>query len=123
MPLADLVKMNQRVAGSLETIFLLSDEALRELMEDVRSEIGSLYRIAEAIAMLDMLQAFTKAATGQGYTRPEFTSTLAVSLSSPLRACAQVLNQIKAGRHPIMDRFETSGTGFVANDTFSNASA
>jgi DNA mismatch repair protein MSH4 len=106
---AELAKKNNRIAQSLEEIFILSDEALDSLIDDIRAHIAVLYRTAEAISLLDMVCAFARIAMAQGYSRPEFSSALA----------------IKAGRHALIERFQDdktgAGVGFVPNDTFANA--
>jgi DNA mismatch repair protein MSH4 len=36
----------------------MSDKAIRELLEKLRDEIPSLFRVCESIAMLDMVASF-----------------------------------------------------------------
>lgn len=84
----DMVKLNQRIQDSHQEVILMSDKTIGDLLEGVRSEIPALYRVCESIAMLDMLAAFAKLVTVQGYVRPEITNSLA----------------IKAGRHPIHEK-------------------
>lgn len=78
----------------------MSDRSIQELIDDVRCEISTLFRISEGIAMLDMLAAFAQLVTTQDYVRPELTDTLA----------------IKAGRHPIREKIHHSK--FVPNDAY-----
>ena len=84
----DLVKLNHKISDSHNEVINMSDRSIQELIDDVRSEISTLFRISEGIAMLDMLAAFAQLVTTQDYVRPELTDTLA----------------IKAGRHPIRER-------------------
>lgn len=58
-----------------------------------------LFKIAEAIALLDMIAAFAQLVTTQDYCRPELTQTLA----------------IKSGRHPIREKISEK---FVPNDAY-----
>ncbi|CAG8001568.1 unnamed protein product [Penicillium olsonii] len=96
----DLVKLNQKITDSHSEVIKMSNRAIQELLRDVCSEISGLFRVSEAIAMLDMLGAFAKLATKHEYIRPELTDTLA----------------IKAGRHPIREQIHSSK--FVPNDAY-----
>lgn len=96
----DLVKLNQKITDAHSEVINMSDHTIQELIQSVCSEISGLFRVSEAIAMLDMLAAFAQAATCQDYIRPELTDVLA----------------IKAGRHPIREKIHTSK--FVPNDAY-----
>ncbi|KAI9139759.1 DNA mismatch repair protein Msh4 [Paraphysoderma sedebokerense] len=107
----DLMKYNDRLNESLMEVFLMSDRTISDLITKFRSKIGSLYKVSESLAMLDMLSSFATSAKANRYVRPEFSDTLA----------------IKAGRHPIREKLAsegiTGGTGkFVPNDTYANNS-
>ena len=94
----DLVKLNQKITDAHNEVISMSDQTVQGLLNNVCSEIAGLFRISEAIAMLDMLAAFAQLATSHDYTRPELMATL----------------QIKAGRHPIRERIHSSK--FIPND-------
>lgn len=96
----DLVKLNQKITDSHNEVINMSDRSIQELIDDIRPEISSLFRISEGIAMLDMLSAFAHLAITYDYVRPELTDTLA----------------IKSGRHPIQERIHK--TKHVPNDAF-----
>lgn len=96
----DLVKLNQKITDAHNEVISLSDQIIQELLRDVCSEVSQLFRISEAIAMLDMLAAFTQLSTSYDYIRPELTDTLA----------------IKAGRHPIREQIHASK--FIPNDAY-----
>lgn len=96
----DLVKLNQKVVDAHNEVVNMSDRTIQELIGDVCSEISGLFRVSEAIAMLDMLAAFAHLATCQDYIRPELTDVLA----------------IKAGRHPIREKIHTNR--FIPNDAY-----
>ncbi|KAJ5648719.1 hypothetical protein N7490_005091 [Penicillium lividum] len=96
----DLVKLNQKITDAHNEVISLSDETIQELLRDLRSEVSGLFRISEAIAMLDMLAAFAQLSTSHDYIRPELTDTLA----------------IKAGRHPIREQIHSSK--FIPNDAY-----
>lgn len=94
----DLVKLNQKITDAHNEVISMSDQTVQGLLHDVCAEVAGLFRISEAIAMLDMLSAFAQLATSHDYIRPELMATLT----------------IKAGRHPIRERIHYSK--FIPND-------
>ncbi|KAI4618434.1 hypothetical protein J4E80_005032 [Alternaria sp. BMP 0032] len=76
------------------------DEAVEALIDEVRSHVSILFKICEAVAMLDMIAAFAHLVTVNNYTQPQLTDTLA----------------IEAGRHPIKEKIMKSK--FVPNDVY-----
>lgn len=96
----DLVKLNQKITDAHNEVINMSDRTIQELLRDVCSEISGLFRVSEAIAMLDMLAAFAQLASSHDYIRPELTNTLA----------------IKAGRHPIREQIHANK--FIPNDAY-----
>lgn len=96
----DLVKLNQKIADAHNEVINMSDSTVQELIRDVCCEVSCLFRVSEAVAMLDMLATFAHLATSHDYIRPELTDTLA----------------IKAGRHPIRERIRVNK--FIPNDAY-----
>ncbi|KAL3476769.1 muts domain V-domain-containing protein [Aspergillus californicus] len=96
----DLVKLNQKITDAHNEVISLSDKTIQELIQDVCSEISILFKVSEAIAMLDMLTAFAQLATANEYIRPELTDVLA----------------IKSGRHPIREKIHAKK--FIPNDAY-----
>ncbi|RLL94576.1 hypothetical protein CFD26_100587 [Aspergillus turcosus] len=96
----DLVKLNQKIIDAHNEVINMSDQTIQSLITDVCSEISVLFRVSEAIAMLDMLAAFAELATCNEYIRPELTDVLA----------------IKSGRHPIREKIHTKK--FIPNDAY-----
>ncbi|KAL4929214.1 MutS family protein MSH4 [Aspergillus undulatus] len=96
----DLVKLNQKITDAHSEVISLSDKTIQELIQNVCAEISILFKISEAISMLDMLAAFAHLATTNEYTRPELTDALA----------------IKSGRHPIREKIHTRK--FIPNDAY-----
>ncbi|GLA94913.1 mutS protein msh4 [Aspergillus tubingensis] len=96
----DLVKLNQKITDAHNEVINMSDETVQELIHDICSEISGLFKVSEAIAMLDMLAALAQSATSHDYIRPELTDTLA----------------IKSGRHPIREKIHTKK--FIPNDAY-----
>ncbi|KAF2098960.1 hypothetical protein NA57DRAFT_39496 [Rhizodiscina lignyota] len=100
----DLMKLNQKIHDAHHEVLLQSANAILTLIESLRTHMSSLFRICEAIAMLDMLSSFAHLVTSYEYIRPQITDTLG----------------IKAGRHPIKERVQT--TKFIPNDVYSSQS-
>ncbi|KAI7199787.1 hypothetical protein D0869_10288 [Hortaea werneckii] len=96
----DLLKRNQRISDAHNEVLLMSDNAVRTLTADVREYMSTAFKICEGIAMLDMLSSFAQVVTSQDYVRPTISSTLA----------------IRAGRHPIREKIQSSK--FVPNDVY-----
>ncbi|KAJ8652676.1 hypothetical protein O0I10_011683 [Lichtheimia ornata] len=101
----ELLQKNSRMNESLAEIYLMSDNTVTELLQRFHADIGVLYKVTEAIAMLDMLLSFAHSCSLTQHVRPEFTSTLA----------------IEAGRHPIMEHIQKEPV--VPNNTFASLSS
>ena len=98
----ELLKRNQRITLSHQEVVLLSDKAIQTLIEEIREHMSKLFKICEAIALLDMLTAFAQLVTSNDYVRPHFTDTLAIG----------------AGRHPIREKIMQGN--FVPNDVYAS---
>ncbi|KAF2112484.1 muts domain V-domain-containing protein [Lophiotrema nucula] len=96
----ELMKRNQKITLSHQEVVLMSDEAVQQLIEEVRGYMSVLFKICESVAMLDMLAAFATLVTTNDYVRPSITDTLA----------------IKSGRHPIREKIMK--TQYVPNDVY-----
>uniref|UniRef100_A0A673WUM9 MutS homolog 4 n=1 Tax=Salmo trutta TaxID=8032 RepID=A0A673WUM9_SALTR len=97
---ADLMKMNDRCDEALREIFHMSYVVVCQLLNTVHEHIHCLYKLSDAVSMLDMLLSLANACTISDYVRPEFTDTLA----------------IKQGRHPILERIV--GQQPVSNNSY-----
>ena len=96
----ELVKLNQKITDAHNEVINMSDRTIQELIQSVCSEVSGLFKVSEAIAMLDMLASFAQVGTCQDYIRPELTDALA----------------IKSGRHPIRDKIQANK--FIPNDAY-----
>ncbi|KAL4884433.1 muts domain V-domain-containing protein [Aspergillus karnatakaensis] len=96
----DLVKLNQKITDAHNEVISLSDKTIQELIQNVCAEISVLFKVSEAISMLDMLAAFAQLATTNEYIRPELTDVLA----------------IKSGRHPIREKIHAKK--YIPNDAY-----
>lgn len=78
----------------------MSDQSIQDLTDDIRGDIAPLFKICEAIAMLDVVASFAQLVTTLDYCRPDLTDVLA----------------IKSGRHPIREKIHADK--FVPNDAY-----
>ncbi|KAJ0009058.1 hypothetical protein NQD34_016473, partial [Periophthalmus magnuspinnatus] len=101
----DLMKMNDRCDEALREIFHMSYVVICQLLSTVHEHIHCLYKLSDAVSMLDMLLSLANACTISDYVRPEFTDTLA----------------IKQGRHPILKWI--AGQQPVSNNTYISESS
>lgn len=97
----DLLKWNQKIMDSHDEVLNQSDRSIQDLIDDLRAEIAPLFKISDAIALLDVTASFAQLVTTQDYCRPELTPTLA----------------IKSGRHPIREKIYEEK--YVPNDAYS----
>ncbi|KAN0062621.1 MutS protein msh4 [Thecaphora frezii] len=95
------LKLNARLMDSLNEVYLMSDKAIEELRLEVVANVAALYKVSEALALLDMISGFAHVAAAQNYQRPEINGTLA----------------LQAARHPILDRAKQSKE-LVPNDIY-----
>lgn len=82
-----MVKLNQRITDSVDEVVLQSDRMVQQLLDVIRKEIPSLFRVCESIGLLDMLASFGQTVTTRDYVKPELREALA----------------LKSARHPIYD--------------------
>ncbi|KAF2166433.1 hypothetical protein M409DRAFT_23075 [Zasmidium cellare ATCC 36951] len=99
----DLVKQNQKISDAHHEVLLMSDEAIQHLISAVREHMFALFKIAESVAMLDMLSSFAHAATSQDYVRPLINEALA----------------LRAARHPIREKLQRNK--FIPNDIYATS--
>ena len=96
----DLLKWNQKIMDSHHEVLQMSDRSIQQLIENLRAEIAPLFKISDAIALLDVTASFAHLVTTQDYCRPELTRTLA----------------IKSGRHPIREKIHKEK--YIPNDAY-----
>lgn len=96
----DLIKLNARLNGVSNEIFLMCDSITEEIIADCRQYISTCFLVSEAISTLDFIGslAFNSIKTARSYTTPEIGKTLL----------------IKNARHPILETLKN--IKFVAND-------
>lgn len=99
----EMISLNARINESMDEIFLLTDRVIEELLSETRKFIGCIYKIAEAVALIDLICSFTTYVTvTPSCVRPELTT------DGPLA--------IKQGRNPLVEKLFRDP--FIPNDTF-----
>jgi len=99
----EMMSLNTRINESMNEILLLTDRVTENILVEIRNNVGSIYKVAEAVALLDMICAFTTYVTiTPSCVRPAF------STDGPLA--------IKQGRNPLVEKLFTEP--FIPNDTF-----
>ncbi|ORX65856.1 hypothetical protein DL89DRAFT_309902 [Linderina pennispora] len=83
----DLVKLNNRLASVVSEINILTEKAIKSVADTISSNIVLLYKISEAVALLDMLVSFAHLCTTSDYVQPQFSDAIS----------------IEDGRHPIIE--------------------
>ena len=97
----ELKQMEQRVLGAGEKLKQLEYEAFCRIRGQVAAAQERFQRTAAAVAALDVLCSFARAAADNGYCRPN------VTMGESIR--------IEGGRHPVVEAISRSP--FVPNDT------
>ncbi|KAJ2742836.1 MutS protein msh4 [Coemansia sp. BCRC 34301] len=93
----ELIKLNNRLASVVTEINLLTEKAIHDVADVIRQNVAVLYRVSEAIALLDMLVSFAHHCTVSESVVPAFSDSI----------------NIVDGRHPIL---EAMGSQVVANN-------
>ncbi|KAL2045346.1 hypothetical protein ABVK25_012186 [Lepraria finkii] len=96
----DLLKWNQKIVDSHHEVLQMSDQGIQQLIDQIRQNMAPLFKISDAIALLDMIASFAQLVTTQDYCKPELTQALA----------------IKNGRHPIREKIYAEK--YVPNDAY-----
>jgi DNA mismatch repair protein MutS len=98
----ELKEMEAKILGADERARNLEYQLFQKLREETLHEIEQLQKIAEAIAVLDVLCALAETARLFRYCRPDLNDSLRLV--------------IKDGRHPVLDQ-NLIDEKFVPNDT------
>lgn len=98
----ELKDLESKVLGAQERIVNLEYEIFVSIRKKVGDAQGRMRSTADALARLDVICSFAKAAVENGYERPEVDNSDIID--------------IKDGRHPVVEKF-LDGAPFVPNDT------
>ncbi len=73
-----LLKLNDRNDHAYEQVIAAQDEIIKCLLEEIRADIGALYKLTEAIAQLDFITGLASVCIERDYVKPELKSALAI---------------------------------------------
>lgn len=100
----ELKQLETKILGAEERMTELEVQIYQQLVLDTADYIKPVQHNAELVARLDCLLAFSEVARKFGYCRPEMTDDYAID--------------IKAGRHPVIERQLPLDASYVPNDVF-----
>ena len=90
-----------RIMDAQERIQRLEQELYSRICAQVGQEAAGILKLAEGVALVDVLASFAEAADSYGYVRPDLTN--------------EPVLVVKGGRHPMAERILPPGA-FVPND-------
>jgi DNA mismatch repair protein MutS len=100
----ELKELETRILGAEEKMLVLETELFEQLIFTISDYIQPIQLNSAQLAILDCLMAFGKVALHNRYQRPEINDSLLID--------------IKAGRHPVIEKQLPLGEEFVPNDVF-----
>lgn len=98
----ELKDYEQKILGAEDRIQQIEQRVYTELCDGLLRFIGDMQRNALGTGTLDTLLSFARSAEEYGYVRPVVDDSLNL--------------EIKAGRHPVIERRLPAGESYVAND-------
>jgi len=99
----ELKEYEAKVLGASERIAALERGLFADLRRTVAARVREIQEFSSAVAVLDVLRSFARAALERGYVRPVVDEGSAI--------------EIRDGRHPVVEALIPTGR-FVSNDTF-----
>jgi len=99
----ELKEYETLVLNAEEEILQMERQVFAEICEELTTHGQRILRTARALAHLDVFLSLADVAVAEGYTRPTLTE--------------EIVLDIKAGRHPVVEKLLTDGTRYVPNDT------
>ncbi|MBT4484517.1 MAG: DNA mismatch repair protein MutS, partial [Candidatus Latescibacteria bacterium] len=98
----ELKEYEAKVLGAAERIAELEKGLFVELRKNVAARVKDIQAFSSAVAVIDVLHSFSKAAAEKGYVRPKVENSSII--------------EIRDGRHPVVENILPAGK-FVSNDT------
>lgn len=100
----ELKEYEEKILGAEEKILALEARLFNELVMCLMEYIAPIQRNASLIAQIDCLLSFAKVAQVNKYICPEVNELEAIN--------------IKAGRHPVIEKQLPRGESYIANDVY-----
>jgi DNA mismatch repair protein MutS len=100
----ELKQYEEKILGAEEKILALETKLFAELVSSITTYIQPVQLNAALLARLDCLQDFAAVAAHNNYVRPHINNS-------------KILD-IKAGRHPVIEKQLPQGESYIANDIY-----
>ncbi len=100
----ELKEYEAKILGAEEKIHVIESKLLTALIQSMLSDVEAIQINAQVIAQMDCLLSFSELASEFNYVRPEMNESFEL--------------EIKAGRHPVIERQMGIGEQYIANDVY-----
>ena len=104
----ELKEYEEKILGAQDKILQIELEIYNRIIADISCHLRTILRDANIIARLDCLQSFAKMAQECRYVRPTLDEGKLID--------------IRAGRHPVIERLMAVGEQYIPNDVMLNDS-
>ncbi|MBR6672938.1 MAG: DNA mismatch repair protein MutS, partial [Alistipes sp.] len=104
----ELKEYEEKILGAQDRILAIEQEIYQELVQFVAGYLRSILKDAATIARIDCLQSFARMAAECRYVRPTLDEGKIID--------------IRAGRHPVIERLLPVGEEYIPNDVLLNDS-
>ena len=104
----ELKEYEEKILGAQDRILAIEQEIYQELVQFVAGHLKSILKDAATIARIDCLQSFARMAAECRYVRPTLDEGKVID--------------IRAGRHPVIERLLPVGEEYIPNDVLLNDS-
>ena len=104
----ELKEYEEKILGAQDRILAIEQEIYQELVQFVAGYLKSILKDAATIARIDCLQSFARMAAECRYVRPTLDEGKIID--------------IRAGRHPVIERLLPVGEEYIPNDVLLNDS-
>ena len=104
----ELKEYEEKILGAQDRILAIEQEIYQELVQFVAGYLRSILKDAATIARIDCLQSFARMAAECRYVRPTLDEGKVID--------------IRAGRHPVIERLLPVGEEYIPNDVLLNDS-
>ena len=102
----ELKEYEEKILGAQDRILAIEQEIYQELVQFVAGYLRSILKDAATIARIDCLQSFARMAAECRYVRPTLDEGKIID--------------IRAGRHPVIERLLPVGEEYIPNDVLLN---
>ena len=103
---AELKEYEEKILGAQDRILAIELEIYTRLVQEIVAYLPAILQDAAAIARLDCLQSFARMACEHRYVRPQIDMGKVID--------------IRAGRHPVIERLLPIGEEYIPNDVILN---